>query len=185
MNDNFESDMMQLGIEPAVLVARGLCRYEEACNLEVIQIDASGKEHCLIPSAASAWRDMKNAALIEGVELVVVSAFRSIARQTEIIQRKLEAGLGIKEILSVSAAPGYSEHHTGRAVDITSPGAPVLEETFELTGTFTWLQQNAPDFGFYLSYSKDNNVGYQYEPWHWCYKTPNMLLDSAASHRST
>lgn len=171
---------MQLGIEPAMLAARGLCRYEEACNLEVIQIDVSGRQHYLIPAAASAWHDMRKAAFTEGIELIVVSAFRSITRQAKIIQRKLDAGLDIKEILSVSAAPGYSEHHTGRAVDITSPGAPVLEEAFELTDTFIWLQQNAHDFGFYLSYSKDNQAGYQYEPWHWCYKTSNMMLDSVS-----
>jgi D-alanyl-D-alanine carboxypeptidase len=72
-------------------------------------------------------------------------------------------------VLSVTAPPGYSEHHTGRAVDVATPGSPVLETTFEQTRAFSWLQKHANNFGFYLSFPQGNASGYQYEPWHWCF----------------
>lgn len=47
------------------------------------------------------------------------------------------------EILRTSAAPGYSEHHTGRCVDFTTPGCTAPEEAFERSSAFRWLQRNA------------------------------------------
>ena len=72
----------------------------------------------LAPRAAAAWRRMQAAATIDGVTLLPLSAFRSVARQTTIIRRKLAAGQLIEAILRVSAVPGCSEHHTGRALDL-------------------------------------------------------------------
>ncbi len=103
------------------------------------------------------------------MELQVVSAFRSIEYQLGIIRRKLERGLAIDEILRVSAAPGYSEHHSGRALDITTPGFAALEEQFEDSAAFAWLSTNAQSYGFWLSYPRGNPHGIAYEPWHWCW----------------
>ena len=102
--------------------------------------------------------------------LLLVSAFRSIARQHEIVAAKLARGQQLDAILQVSAAPGFSEHHTGRAVDIGTPDSPALEEVFEQTPAFAWLQANAACFGFVLSFPRGNACGYLYEPWHWCYR---------------
>jgi len=102
-----------------------------------------------------------------------VSAFRSINRQTEIIQEKLSAGEVIESILTTCAPPGYSEHHTGRAVDISTPGCRSLEIEFDQTTAYTWLTQNASKFDYHLSYPLNNPWGYQYEPWHWCFKPAN------------
>ena len=110
------------------------------------------------------------AALADGVILKIVSAFRSAERQAEIVRAKLERGLSLDAILEVSAPPGYSEHHTGRAIDITTDGVPALELEFERTAAFRWLSANAALFGYSLSYPKDNPHGYAYEPWHWCHK---------------
>ena len=73
------------------------------------------------------------------------------------------------EILEVSAAPGYSEHHSGRAIDLTAPGYAALEEEFENSPSFAWLRRNARRFGFALSYPRKNRHGIAYEPWHWCW----------------
>jgi len=159
----------EFGIKKNSLEERGLHRYKEPLNLEIIQTDNNGKNHYLNPEAAHAWREMKSSALIDGIELIIVSAFRSIDYQAEIIRKKLDKGLSIEEILKVSAAPGYSEHHTGRAIDITSPNSPILEEYFEFTPAFEWLNKNADKFNYYLSFGKNNSQGYLYEPWHWCY----------------
>ena len=96
--------------------------------------------------------------------------FRSIDRQTEIVREKLARGISLATILSASAPPGYSEHHTGRAVDITTDGVAPFELEFADTPAFRWLSRNAARFGFVLSFPPGNRYGYQYEPWHWCYK---------------
>lgn len=185
MNEFLSVKLAELGISPSALLLRGLTPFDEAAELVAVQVDSDGRVHCLMPAAANAWQAMKRAALNEGIELTIVSAFRSIERQMEIIQRKLGFGTNITEILAASAAPGYSEHHTGRAIDVAVPGGPVLEPEFENTDAFEWLSANANRFAFYLSYPMGNKFGYLYEPWHWCYKTPNMVLDIDASRLST
>ena len=89
------------------------------------------------------------------------------AYQLGIIERKRARGLTLDAILKVNAAPGFSEHHSGRALDIGTPGEPAAEESFEHTAAFAWLQQHAAAFGFRLSYPRDNPHGIVYEPWHW------------------
>lgn len=164
---------LELGIPIAALAKRELREYEEARHLELAETGDDEREHLLAPSAAAAWRAMKAAAARDGIDLRIVSAYRSVARQIEIIRRKLDAGMGIEAILAVNAAPGFSEHHTGRAVDIATPGSPPLETAFESTPAFAWLVEHAGDFGFSLSYPAGNGQGYQYEPWHWCFQAPS------------
>jgi D-alanyl-D-alanine carboxypeptidase len=141
----------------------------EAARLASIGVDIYQREQRLLPEAAAAWQSMRDFASADGVELQVVSAYRSINYQEGILRRKLEKGQDIEEILRVSAAPGYSEHHTGRAIDITTPGSPVLEEDFEQSEAFTWLVESAGNFGFRMSYPRGNPHGVAYEPWHWAW----------------
>ena len=159
----------QLGI-PADYSARHHLKIQVECQqLTSIGEDVFAREQMMTPNAASAWLAMQAAAAEEGVELQAVSAFRSIDYQAGIIQRKLSAGQNIKEILKVSAAPGFSEHHSGCALDITTPGCEPLEEEFENSQAFKWLLSSASDFCFSLSYPKNNLHGVAYEPWHWCW----------------
>jgi D-alanyl-D-alanine carboxypeptidase len=99
---------------------------------------------------------MRGAAVREDLELVAVSGFRSIERQAEIIREKLAAGQRLDEILRYVAAPGFSEHHTGRALDIATADHIELDEEFEHTTAFRWLVANAEQFGFTLSYPREN-----------------------------
>ncbi len=115
---------------------------------------------------------MQTAARRDGIALDAISGFRSVEYQAAIIRRKRARGLSLDSILSVNAAPGYSEHHSGRALDIGSPGEPPAEESFERTAAFAWLQSNARRFGFRMSYPRDNPFGIVYEPWHWCWHPP-------------
>ncbi len=167
--DRIEELLRDLGIPSANLIRRKLQRWPDADLLEIAEIADDGREHRLEPRAAQAWRQMKAAAALDGERLHIVSAFRSAARQAEIIRRKLQSGLPIQEILAVSAPPGYSEHHTGRAVDLSTPGVAALTTEFEATSAFQWLCGNASRFGFHLSYPRGNAHGYRYEPWHWCH----------------
>ncbi len=113
---------------------------------------------------------MRTAAATDGAELQPLSGYRSVARQTKIIRQKIAAGITINEILRLVAAPGCSEHHTGRAIDIGSPENCALDENFARTPEYRWLRRHAARFGFRLSYPRRNAHGIGYEPWHWCWR---------------
>jgi D-alanyl-D-alanine carboxypeptidase len=150
-------------------VRTGLPLQLEAGRLISIGPDIYQRDQRLIPPAADAWRSMRAAAAGDGIELQLVSAYRSVDYQEGLVRRKLDRGQSIGEILRVSAAPGFSEHHTGRAVDVTTPGFAVLEEEFENSEAFAWLTRRAAEFGFTMSYPRDNPHGVAYEPWHWAW----------------
>lgn len=141
----------------------------EPLRLESIGRDTQDREQFLAPRAARAWARMREAAARAGVELQVVSAFRGIEYQLGIIRRKRQRGQSIEAILRVSAAPGYSEHHSGRALDVTTPGFAPLEVEFERSAAFKWLRKHARSYKFSLSYPRSNPHGIAYEPWHWCW----------------
>lgn len=159
-----------LGISMDFITPRRLPLHEEAQTLVVAETDRDGRQFLLTPTAALAWQDMKQAAQKDAVVIEIVSAFRSIERQIDIIRAKQERGLPMQTILSLSAPPGYSEHHTGRAVDINTPGCEATEEPFENTEAFRWLTAHASGFGFTLSYPRGNALGFIYEPWHWYFQ---------------
>jgi D-alanyl-D-alanine carboxypeptidase len=169
MNSELVAVNSELGISGEVLAVRCFSECREASDLEVAEVGSDGKEHLLVPAAATAWRSLRAAALTDGVSLFIISAFRSINRQAEIVRRKLKAGASVDEVLSVCAPPGFSEHHTGCAVDVSTPGSPILQVEFEQTPAFAWLNTHADEFGYHLSYPIGNHLGYQYEPWHWCF----------------
>jgi D-alanyl-D-alanine carboxypeptidase len=160
----------RLGIPRDHGARRNLKRVREARNLTHAGHDTQNRPVWMSPRAARAWSRMREAAARDGIELQIVSAFRSIEYQLDIIRRKLDRRLPMDEILRVSAAPGYSEHHSGRAFDLTTPGYQVLEEEFEKSPAFAWLSTNANVYGFAMSYPRDNKYGIAYEPWHWCWR---------------
>jgi D-alanyl-D-alanine carboxypeptidase len=160
----------RLGIPADYASARGLTRQREATRLIRIGRNPDGRVLRLTPAAARAWRRMHAAAQGDGIELIAISAFRSVRRQTTLVRRKLAAGKSIDDILRYTAAPGFSEHHTGRAIDIGSPGHTELEEDFARTAAFRWLRKHAGKFGFRLSYPRHNRHGIGCEPWHWCWR---------------
>ena len=110
---------------------------------------------------------MVEAAESDSIRLLVVSGFRDFEYQASLIRRKLEAGHEIDDILKVNAAPGFSQHHTGCAVDIATPGSRPLTEEFEKSEAFDWLGRRTAEFGFSMTYPKENAYGFIYEPWHW------------------
>ncbi len=159
-----------LGIPADYAVARHLPVQREARKLVAIGRNQEGRVVKLAPRAAAAWQRMQAAAAKDGVILRPLSGFRSVLRQTKIIREKLAAGTRIGKILQLIAAPGWSEHHTGRALDLVSTADPELEERFALTPEFRWLKKHAGHFGFHLSYPRGNPHGIAYEPWHWCWR---------------
>ena len=142
-------------------------RYTEADALVEVEPNVIGRMQHLAVETAQDWIAMKQAALADEISLLIVSGFRSIRHQADLLRRKLAAGQDIETILSVSAAPGYSQHHTGRTIDIATPGCRPLTIDFEATPAFDWLRSNAAEFGFRMPYGRGNRFGFSYEPWHW------------------
>ena len=144
--------------------------FGEATELVEVGPNLVGRMQRLTPEAARQWGAMQAAAAADGITLLIVSGYRSIDYQARLIRKKLNAGQPLSQILEVNAAPGHSEHHTGRAIDIASPGARPLTEEFEHSPAFAWLEQHAGGFGFVMSYPRGNPAGFVYEPWHWALK---------------
>ena len=159
----------ELGIPHDYSLRRSLDVCPEATALVSIGPDDSGRDCRLIETAAHAFRGMRARAREYDIELIPLSGFRGVERQVEIIRGKLALGEKIDAILRTMAAPGYSEHHTGRALDIGTTGSLPLEESFAETKAYAWLDRHAASFGFTLSYPRDNPHGFIYEPWHWCW----------------
>lgn len=123
----------------------------------------------LAPETALALMKLIYAARYEGVWIVPVSGFRNIADQEKLFEVQIQK-LGSPEAAAkLSAPPGYSEHHTGYAIDLADGHFPKQDITynFAATDTFKWLNLHAKEFGFELSFPENNAQGVSYEPWHW------------------
>lgn len=160
----------ELGISADYAAHSGLEVQPEAANSELVVIATTPAEIRLIAPAAAAWRAMCATAARDGIILEPISGFRSIAYQADLIRRKLARGQAIEEILRVNTAPGYSEHHTGRALDLGTRNDPPLTESFAETSAYAWLVWRAGQYGFSLSYPNHHWSGISFEPWHWCWR---------------
>ncbi len=147
----------------------GHLAYEEAPADELRKITADGSIK-LRASAAKAYLDMADAARRQGIRLVPISGFRSVSDQDYLFfDIKAQRGQNATKRAEVSAPPGYSEHHTGYAIDIGDANFPDthLQVSFEKTKAFEWLSENAAFYSFELSFPEGNPQGVSYEPWHW------------------
>jgi zinc D-Ala-D-Ala carboxypeptidase len=167
LTESYQKLHRDLGIPADYANLRKLPHYAEAQDLVDVGPNLVGRMQRLTPEAAGRWQRMVSAAADDGIRLLIVSGFRSFDYQAELIRKKLAAGQPIGEILRVNAAPGFSQHHTGTAVDIASPGSRPLTEDFENSEAFRWLSENAARSGFSMTYPRDNRWGFVYEPWHW------------------
>jgi len=164
-----EELLRELGIPADYGRHRHLTLFPEAVDLISVGSSPEGNDCRLFRPAAHRWNAMHAAARTLKIELLPLSGFRSVERQAAIIRGKLDLGEPIFDILKSIAAPGYSEHHTGCAIDVGSLEVLPLEEAFAHTHAFAWLIRHAGEFGFSLSYPKHNPFGFVYEPWHWCW----------------
>lgn len=141
-----------------------------------------GKAYLLDERALKAYESMYDAAKLDGITLVILSAHRTHAFQKNLYNRYVEKN-GQMAADTFSARPGHSEHETGLAVDLND-----ISEKFDQTKAFKWLDENAHRYGFILRYPKGKThlTGYVYEPWHYRFvgevlaealKTSDMTLD--------
>jgi zinc D-Ala-D-Ala carboxypeptidase len=154
--------------------------YKEASKSELVPITSDGSI-LLQAAAAEKFRQMEADARAQGVNLAVISGFRSVEAQNSLFfDVKEQRVQGASKRAEVSAPPGYSEHHTGYAVDLGDANVPAthLNPEFEKTAAFQWLQQNAAKYSFELSFPKDNPQGISYEPWHWRFVGDRQSLET-------
>ncbi|MEI8130083.1 MAG: M15 family metallopeptidase [bacterium] len=109
--------------------------------------------------------NLLSAAQNSGLTLEVDSAYRSFGTQAQ-LKAKYRVTYGAGTANSFSAEQGYSEHQLGTAVDFTTQKIDGALSGFEKTPEYAWLQSNAYQYGFVISYP-ENNPSYQFEPWHW------------------
>lgn len=111
--------------------------------------------------AFDAYKKLYEASLLENLELMIFSAYRSYEYQENLYK---------KEDNNYVAQPGASEHQTGMAIDIATPSTG-LTNHFDNTPEAKWLENNAYKFGFIQRYPKDKEhiTGYPYESWHYTF----------------
>ena len=114
-----------------------------------------------------AFIKMARDAEVNGYTLRAISTYRTLEYQEKLYNNYMKQD-GQEKADTYSARPGFSEHHTGLAVDLDNN---ILSYTnFENTKEFNWMQDNAYKYGFILRYPKDESItGYIYEPWHYRY----------------
>ncbi len=116
-----------------------------------------------------------DAAHEDGVVLWVASGYRSIEAQETILERGIQQRMSWesmsreeaeKDALRTIAKPGYSEHHTGLAVDFND-----VTDDFESTEEYYWLAEHAAEYGFVQRYRLDKVeiTGIDNESWHYRY----------------
>ncbi|HEY9642194.1 MAG TPA: M15 family metallopeptidase [Coleofasciculaceae cyanobacterium] len=171
--------------EPTALL--GHLPYNEAPKSELAPI-TSGGDILMRKAAAEKFMEMQSAARSAGVELVPISGFRSVQDQEHVFfDVKAQRGQDTTTRSEVSAPPGYSEHHTGYAVDIGDGNHPDLnlQEDFESSPAYQWLKENAGFYSFEISFPKNNPMNVSYEPWHWRFVGDRNSLETFYRARTT
>ena len=146
-----------------------------------------GEDINLMKEAHDAFLEMKKAAYQDGIDIKVVSSYRSYERQRAIFERKYMAFTeegsepldAIDRIVEYSTIPGTSRHHWGTDADLIDASKPssgdvLVPEKFQEGGPFAdftkWMDANSEDYGFYLVYTDNpRRRGFKYEPWHYSY----------------
>ena len=146
--------------------------YTETNAADLVDVGSyrqSGRVVKLCRPARDSFLKMSAAARADHIVLIPISGFREIAYQGSLFQKAIEHyGTEVAAARWV-APPGFSEHHTGLALDIGDGATPDtdVETQFETTAASQWLLENASRFGFELSFPKENGQSVAYEPWHW------------------
>lgn len=161
--------------------------FDKADLMGKSEVSLYGDTYQLRKEAHEAFLKMKESAAQAGIDIKVISSYRSFEHQNRIWTRKYKrfttSGMSpleaIKKIIEYSTIPGTSRHHWGTDLDIVDgkpkqPKNVLLTKHFEENGPYCtfkeWMDQNAASFGFYLVYTNDSErKGFKYEPWHYSY----------------
>ncbi len=146
-----------------------------------------GKTQFLLPEAYNAFLKMSMKAKNEGIQLFIVSGYRSFEDQKSIWNRKFEKykkegihdSIILAKMTEYSSIPGTSRHHWGTDFDwVDLAGGlkknPLQDSNYIKGGkyakAYNWMLANASEFGFYEVYNNNKKrLGFHYEPWHFTY----------------
>ena len=149
----------------AIATMRGYERRAEPAGGLVV---ADGRY--LQPEAAAAWESLQAAAAAAGHSITLTSGYRSATSQASIFNGRITgtSDAAIDTMLETVAAPGYSKHHTGYAIDVKSGSASLF--AFAATPAYTWISAdnfaNAKAHGWLPSYPDGvEDLGPNPEPW--------------------
>ena len=142
---------------------------------ETRKVKGPGMSQTMREDGAAALEEMFAAAKADGINLAIVSGYRSYAKQSTIYSRK-KASQGQEAADKVSARPGTSEHQLALAMDLAKKGSSQLNTGFGKTKEGQWVSANAHKYGFIIRYLEgyEDVTGYMYEPWHVRYVGPEM-----------
>ncbi|MFM5967919.1 MAG: D-alanyl-D-alanine carboxypeptidase family protein [Micrococcales bacterium] len=107
------------------------------------------------------------------------SGYRSYATQVAVHDRQVRT-LGLDAGERLAARPGYSEHQTGLAADVSALGQGcVIQVCFAKTRAGKWLAANSWQYGWILRYQdgQTSTTGYQFEPWHFRFVGVELATD--------
>ena len=152
-----------------LIIANKYYTIEEYVPEDLVHIDSYyGLDAYLDRDTYEAYVAMADKMMAEGIDVWITSAYRPYDSQVRIYNSYLERDP--QEVVDTySARPGFSDHQTGRVVDLIEPGGDL--GTFEDSAAFLWLQDHAYEYGFILRYPSDKieMTGYTYESWHYRY----------------
>ncbi len=156
-------------------------------DLEKLTGQSDNPKNLLEQEVQAAFDLMKKEAAKDGIQISIVSGYRSFKRQTQIWNRKykkyksqgFEPDAIFDKIVEYSTVPGTSRHHWGTDIDIIDTNASysgdvLVPSKFHGNGPFCklkdWMEKHGSRFGFELVYTMtDNRTGFKYEPWHYSY----------------
>lgn len=159
------------GITKLVNKENALSSNYEPNDLVKVNVESTKDNIYMSEIAAKNLENMFKAAKEEGINLYIVSGYRSSSYQNNLYYRSLKRR-GREYTEKYVAQASHSEHQTGLAADISSESIGYkLISAFEHTEEGRWLDKNAYKYGFILRYKKDRveDTGYGFEPWHFRY----------------
>jgi len=149
----------------------------KASNSGIRRGDSYYLRNILIPDLTA----MITASKAQGIDLSIVSAYRSYATQQTTYNYWLTKNNGdVAYVDTFSARAGHSQHQLGTAMDFsTSEINDVLGDSFGNTKASKWLVENSYKYGFVLSFpfGYETTTGYKYESWHYRYIGKSNALE--------
>ena len=141
-------------------------------SIELINIKNVWSEDIKIEKKAyHKFMKLKNELEKENIYIEIDSVYRSVKEQQELWDNWIKEK-GLDYVKKTLAEPGYSEHHTGLAIDICIRKGNKLifenEEMLKEEEIFSKIHKKLYLFGFILRYPKvkENITSYSYEPWY-------------------
>ena len=170
--------------------------------VSIVDVRRDGRKEQMVECAEKALEAMFIELRSAGFKDVsVTSGYRSYNKQVSLfstyLQREMSNNPSLTEaqakeiVLTYSAFPGTSEHHTGLCCDMHNLSS--ADVSFAKKEAYAWLKENCHKFGFVIRFPEDKTeiTGYSFEPWHYRFvgryhatrmKNLDMCLEEYVEH---